>query len=67
MILTDKELVTMPENSRYVKELLAKDSSKLTRSEKYYLEWIGATGPGALLKTLLVAKERAKEDVCISK
>ena len=57
----------MPEDSKYVKELLAKDSSKLTRSEKYYLEWIGATGPGALLKTLLVAKERAKEDVCISK
>ena len=57
----------MPENSKHVRELLAKDSSKLTLDEKYYLEWIGATGPGALLKTLLVARERAKEDVCISK
>ena len=57
----------MPENSKYVKELLARDEAKLTLSEKYYLEWIGATGPGALLETLLVAKERAKEDVCISK
>ena len=57
----------MPKDSKYIKELLAKDKSKLTRDEKYYLEWIGATGPGALLKTLLAAKERAKEDVCISK
>ena len=52
----------MTANEKYVKGLLAKDRSKLTKSELEYLQWKGAIGPGALLKEII--KEQRK---CISK